>query len=164
MVTTMDTTFYPSPIWNSSFEDHDASTTLDTTLETENDSMIRCEDQRPKILTTRSSPGGPLSKEAHHHHHLHKLGGYFDDLDSFTTNAFRLNYDDALSPLEPSKKIQQRPSYLHQKISSVDTTIKETVESTQRSRRNTGFGMVVMHESDEVVQLVPSSPPAISVS
>lgn len=157
----MDTTFYPSPVWNSSFDNHDASTTLDdTTLETENDSMIRYDDQRPKILTTRSSPGGPLGKETHHHHH-HKLGGYFDDLDSFTSKAFRLDYDDGLSPRELPKLT---PNYLHQKASSVDTTTNETVKQSQQSRRNTGFDLDVMHESDEVIQLDPSSPPAMSVS
>ncbi|UZJ57212.1 hypothetical protein CBS101457_006532 [Exobasidium rhododendri] len=166
----MESSYYPSPVWNSSFDDVDASTTLDTSIETENDSItrynIRDGLQDHKMPTSRSSPGAPLGKK------LHSMLGYFDDVGSFTSKALQLHqYEDVFSPprISPSSQLfQQQQQTLCQKRSPTDTKMPgESPLMISKSRvphrgghvrQNTGFEMGIMHESDECVEGNISSP------
>jgi hypothetical protein len=166
----MEVPYFPSPVWNSSFEDNDASTTLDTSVETENDSMTRYDirdahDHKLLPHTSRSSPGAPLGKE------LHSMLGYFDDVESFTSKAIQLKYDDVISPstkAPPSSQHQnQGPNYFYQGMSPLERMIPSDGESNRGTtkatrgnhvRRSTGFELEVMQESDDATEAKMSSP------
>ena len=159
----MDGVFFPLPVWNSSFDDNDASTTLDTSLETENDSMVRCDGgDSHKVSTSCSSPGVPLGKG------LHGMLSYFDDVESFTSKSIRLPYQDVLSPLG---HLSQQ-GFFQQKGSSDTATpfdmegSKATASKSQdgpvQSGKQSDFALDVTLESDEVVEASISSP-AMSV-
>jgi hypothetical protein len=115
----MEEPIFSPQAWNSSFNDNDASTTLDTSLETENDSIVRYDTRdghRPKVLTSRSSPGAPLGKD------MHNMLGYFDDVDTFNAKV-QLQFIDTRG-LAP---VSQLASYSLPSFSD-----EETVKSTQR--------------------------------
>lgn len=147
---------FATPAWNSSFDDNDASTTLDTSLETENGSIVRYDmhnGHRPKVLTSRSSPGAPLGKE------IHTMLGYFDDVDTFSTKALRLHYDDVPSfpgLAHPSHSA----SHTHSPIDNAITS--DGGESMKVAHRGGIHGLRcdldVMHESDEGADADLSSP------
>jgi hypothetical protein len=166
----MESPYFPSPVWNSSFEDNDASTTLDTSIETENDSTTRFDLRNGlhdrKMPTSRSSPGAPLGKK------MHSMLGYFDDVESFTSKTTQLNpYEDIFSPpglhLSPKQQTLQQ-NLFHHNGSAVDVLILgdgEAIKGKGRgqyrgghSRKNTGCDLEVMQESDESVEGQLSSP------
>lgn len=168
----MEDPYFTTPAWNSSFDDNDASTTLDTSVETVNDSVTsnHCKvidanhgdrfglqnhqhhQHQHKYPISRSSPGAPLSKEYHSAH------GYFDDIESFTSSVLPLKYDDNISPrtLHPSLS-SQRSQSLHQKGSSIDTAIPGDDQKVSSLEINEGLKSASKPQSD-LITLKHSSP------
>ena len=182
---------YLSSGWNSSFDDNDASTTLDTSLDTTaaSDSMVgkhsRSEmeaavtnpfQQMSKLHTSRSSPTRPFDKD------VHKARGYFDDVESFTSAAMRLQHEEALSPLSLPTSLHLRPLATplghrhHRKRMSIDTAVPDddddiiraadTILNESHTNQNVGLGdgALILSEDGRRPQQQDLSSPVLSVS